>query len=505
MKTVQKIPAPVFSSLLVGLFLIVIVWFVFGQIVGHEFVNFDDGIYVANNKHVKSGLSVKNVIWAFTTMQAEFWHPLTWLSLMVDTDLYGAKPAGYLCTSLLLHMVNSLLLFAVFRWMTGAVWHSGLVAVLFAIHPLHVEPVAWISARKDLLSTLFWMLTMLSYLYYVKRPGLNTYLVGLICFLAGLMAKPMLVTLPFVLLLIDYWPLGRISNDSNDRYRIKAVIWEKLPFIVLSIVAGIVAYLAQKAGGGIGTVNAYPFPLRIANALVSYATYLIKTVWPHNLSFFYPFDADLALLPTLGACILLVSISLSAVKLAEKYPYIVVGWLWYLGTLLPVIGLIKIGGAAMADRYTYVPLIGVFIIIVWGVSELLVYFRWKKIAVFLIAVVFIFQFIMISRIQAGFWANSTRLFEHAIDVTKNNYVAYGNLGNVKFRQGKIDEAIVCYIEALKIRPLFPDALNGMGAALARTGRLNEAARYFQKALTITPDDRIIQNNLGRILAHQKKG
>ncbi len=494
------------SSVVVVLFLVLSILIVYLQVVNHEFINFDDDIYIINNSHVKAGLTAKSIKWSFTTIKAEFWHPLTWLSYMLDTQLYGVNPGGYLFTNLLLHVFNTLLLFFIIKWMTGSLWHSCFIAVLFAIHPLHVESVAWISERKDVLSTFFWMITMLCYLNFVKQPGIINYLFVCVCFILGLMAKPMLVTLPFVFLLLDYWPLGRIKMNGGSvkiGAQVKGLIWEKMPLFALSTAVSILALLAQKGGGGIGTVDAYPINIRIANAFISYVSYLVKTIWPYNLAFFYPSQAAFPIWQVAGSFILIVLISLTAIRLAVRYPYFFIGWLWYLGTLVPVIGLVKIGATAMADRYTYISLIGIFIIIAWGVPDFLRGFRWKSEGLFA-SMVFVLLVLMITaRLQTEYWANSTRLFEHAIDVTNGNYMAYSNLGNVNFRQGRIDEAIVNYKEALRIKPLFPEALNGMGGALVRKGKLDQAVIFFQKALQVMPDNEIIRNNLNRLLAFKK--
>lgn len=354
--------------------LILITVTVFCRVVGFDFVGLDEDVYVIENKHVKQGLTGKGIIWAFTTTEACFWHPLVWLSYMLEYTLFGEKPFIYHLTNLLLHIANTLLLFAVLNRMTHSAWGSWFVAALFAVHPLHVESVAWIAQRKDVLSTLFFMLTLLAYVRYVSCQRLGTYLAVTALFALGLMSKPMLVTLPFVLLLIDYWPLCRtgLTNFSSlKKEQTMTLIAEKVPLLVLSLCSSAIAIFAQKGGGALANLQTFPLGIRLANSLVAYVVYLYKTIWPQSLAVFYPHPGDsLSAWQVVGATLLLAVITFFVLMVGKRVPFIPVGWFWYVVTLIPVIGLVQVGSHAMADRYTYVPLIGIFILITWGVSDL---------------------------------------------------------------------------------------------------------------------------------------
>ena len=388
-------------DVLVCLFLIITTFAVYWQVHNHDFINLDDDLYITENDQVQKGLSRESVVWAFTTTHAANWHPLTWLSHMVDFQLYGLNPKGHHLTNVFFHLLNTLLLFFVLQRMTGALWRSGFVAALFALHPLHVESVAWVAERKDVLSTLFWLLTIWAYTWYVERPRRTRYLLTLLTFTLGLMAKPMLVTLPFVLLLLDYWPLGRFQVGQLDTAlsapgqaslstrsvwsQTLRLIWEKAPFFALAAASSIVTFLVQKGGGAVRPWERFPITIRIANGLVSYVKYMGKMIWPSDLAVFYPHPgASLPIWQAVAAGLLLLSISIAAIRLAKNHPYLAVGWLWYLGTLVPIIGFVQVGGQALADRYTYVSLIGLFIIIAWGVSDIVAKWRYQRV-VFIIA------------------------------------------------------------------------------------------------------------------------
>ena len=499
--------------------LILITVIVFWQVGRHEFVNYDDDVYVTDNPQVKAGLTYKSVIWAFTTTHGANWHPLTWLSHMLDYQLYGSNPRGHHFSSLLLHLVNTLLLFFVLKRMTGALWQSGFVAALFAFHPLHVESVAWVAERKDVLSTLFWLLTMWTYVLYVERPGSKRYVLTFCIFALGLMAKPMLVTLPFVLLLMDYWPLSRFEPDRVDAERkppiqlptsfmksdriVLRLISEKFPLFVLAAVSSIVTLIVQQRGGAVESADILSVKLRIANALVSYVNYIGKMIWPQGLAVFYPHpEASLPMWQVVGAGLLLVGISIAVVRLARTYPYLPVGWLWYLGTLVPVIGLVQVGIQAMADRYTYVPLIGLFIIIAWGVPYLAKNWNSKKILLTTATGILFLALMMSSWTQLQHWKNNVTLFEHAINVTTNNYLAHDNLGNVLAQQGKIDEAINHYDTALRIKSNSANTHNNLAVALLGLGRIDEAIAHYRMALQYQSNSPEIHNNLGVSLARR---
>lgn len=476
----------------------------------YEFV-FDDGQYVVENQYVRSGLNRKSIIWAFTTTYAANWHPLSWLSHMLDCELFGVNPGWHHLINVLLHTANTLLLFFFLRAITGALWRSGLVAALFALHPLHVESVAWVAERKDVLSTFFWILTMWGYVRYVRHPGVGRYVVVLLFFVMGLMAKPMLVTMPFVLLLLDYWPLcrlrvGQIGCDYNSPQRVPLayLLWEKVPLLVFSVGSSVITLIAQRSGGALRSLQSIKLSVRIANALVSYVSYIKKVIWPSDLAVLYPYSKTMAGWKVAGAGILLVFISLLAIKAFRRQPYFAVGWFWYLGTLVPVIGLVQVGSQAMADRYTYVPLIGIFILIVWGTCELASNWPQGKIAFALLATTVISSLVVTTRLQLSYWANNVTLFRHAVAVTANNYLAHNNLGVVLSDKGQRGEAIAHYKEALAINPDYPSAHNNLGFELFVQGELDRAIFHFSEALRLNPDFMDAHNNLGVALIKMKK-
>jgi protein O-mannosyl-transferase len=391
---------------------------------------------------------------------------------------------------------------------------------LFALHPLHVESVVWLAERKDVLSTFFWMLTIWTYVHYVERPGFNRYLLVLLFFTLGLLSKPMLVTLPFVLLLFDYWPLGRfqfgqLSGDRKSRTSKSMnpggqksiafrLVREKAPFFVLSAVSSILTIFAQQKGGALISLEYYPFETRIANALVSYASYIEKMIWPRHLAVFYPYPETLPLWKVAGAVLLLSSLTFLAIRAARKYPYLAVGWFWYLGTLIPVIGLVQVGLQAMADRYTYVPLIGLFIMITWSVTDILAGWRYRRIVLPISAGILLSILMIVTRLQVQHWQNDVMLFEHSLAVTSNNFIIHDTLGVSLMRQGKIQEAIAHYTEALRIAPDFAKSHYNLGVALERQGRTQEATVRYVDALRIKPDLVEAHNNLGALLASQGK-
>jgi tetratricopeptide (TPR) repeat protein len=507
-------------DIIVYLFLVGATLVVFWQVANHEFVNFDDDRYVTENPHVQAGVTRQSIIWAFTTDDVANWHPLTWLSHMLDCQLYGVSPKGHHLTNLLFHLANTLLLFFVFKRMTGALWRSGFVAALFAVHPLHVESVAWVAERKDVLSTFFWMLTIWAYLRYIERPAVRRYVLTLFSLTLGLMAKPMLVTLPLVLLLLDYWPLDRLElNQSGSASpskrqgslivaKLKAqnfrLLWEKVPLFALAAISSIVTFVVQRSGGSLGGWNLYPLKIRIANALVSYVSYIGKMIWPQNLAVYYPYPGTIPIWQAAGAGLLLGLISMAVLRVARRHPYLAVGWLWYLGTLVPVIGLVQMGAQAMADRYTYVPLIGLFIMLAWGIPHLVMSFRYRRIFLASAAGTVLAASLILTWTQLYHWKNSATLFQQALKVTANNYLAYNNLGNVLDRERKVKQAIAHYVKALQINPNFPSAHNNLGNALAGQGKMDEATAHYVKALQINPNFPKAHYNLGNVLAGQGK-
>jgi tetratricopeptide (TPR) repeat protein len=488
------------------LFLIFISLVVYLQVGSFEFVNYDTDRYVYENKYVAAGLTKKSIGWAFSTFYASNWHPVTWLSHMLDVEIFGIRPVWHHLGNLLFHIANTLLLFWVFLRMTGEVWPSSLVAALFAIHPLHVQSVAWVAERKDVLSTFFGLLTVASYTRFVRRPGLGRYMPVLIFFILGLMSKPMIVTLPFVLLLLDYWPLKRFRFQMNRDFStiglqeaVKGgLIVEKIPLFLIAAASSMITLYAQQSGGAVGSSFLYPLHLRIVNALVSYASYIGKMLWPVNLAVIYPYPGAFPAWLVAAACLMLAGISYLALKYHKSRPWLPVGWLWYLGTLVPVIGVVQAGSQAMADRYTYVPLIGLFIILAWGLFDLVQQNRLKNLAIPAISIAVLGALAAVSWVQVGYWKDSIALFSHALDVTQNNYVAHNNLGHRLLELGKTDEALTQFEKSIAINPKFEIAYLNLGLAFSRKGELDQAIRHYSKALQIRPDYSVAHNNLGNV-------
>ena len=528
-----------FKVLLVGICLSIGIVVVYIKAQNFDFVGYDDELYVTQNHYVQKGISLEGLKWAFTTFHSGNWHPLTWLSHMLDCELYGMNPAGHHWTNIEFHIANTLLLFIIFFWMTGALWQSAFVAALFALHPLHVESVAWISERKDVLSTFFGLLSIAAYYNYVKKSSVKYYILVIVLLSLGLMAKPMLVTIPFVLLLLDFWPLKRFQLQRNfhlvpeNKYsdatrKNNQIILEKIPFLFPVVISSIVTFFAQKSEGAVKAIWALPMKYRIANAVVSYVNYVLKAIWPNKLAVFYPHPGNnLPLWQIAGAALLIVTACYCALRAAKKYPYILVGLFWYFGTLVPVIGLVQVGDQAMADRYTYLPLIGIFIIISWAVSDLfkkrlreqksevgeqrseissgvLDHFnkrRFQKIFLGISAAILLGALSLKSFFQLNTWKNGITLFEHAVSITQNNYQAENNLGTA-YSSKNLDKALFHYKAALKIKPGYAAALYNMGTIYEKKGRPDEAINYYLKALQINPDYYGALNNLGLISYNQ---
>ena len=504
---------------LIGLLLIVATLGVFWQVRSHDFLNYDDDVYVSENSQVQEGFTRKSVIWAFTSGYASNWHPLTWLSHMLDCQLFGLNPGGHHLTNLMLHLANTLLLFLLLNRMTSAPYRSALVAALFALHPLHVESVAWVAERKDVLSTLFWMLTMWTYLLYVEHPRLGRYLLTLVVFTLGLMAKPMLVTLPCVLLLLDYWPLDRLAlrqpedsinsgaqkglSSSPQRSFLLRLFWEKVPFFVLAAVSSAVTFLVQQSSGAVKSVESFPLSIRIANGLVSYVSYIYKMIWPQHLAVFYPHQGSSLPMWLAGAAgLLLLGISVAVMRAGRRHPYLAVGWLWYLGTLVPVIGLVQVGLQEMADRYTYVPLIGLFIMIAWGIPELTRGWRYGRVVLRMAAGSLLAVLMVCTWMQLRHWRDNETLFKHALNTTANNFLAHDSLGNTLAQQGKIGEAIDHYSAALRIKPDYMNSHTNLGIALLQRGDVEQAITHFSAVLRYQSDSPEAHNNLGLAVARQ---
>jgi protein O-mannosyl-transferase len=529
-------------------------------VAGYGFLNVDDDVYVSSNTHVWN-LTWDNMRWAFTNLDAGFWHPLTWISLMFDSLLFGVHPAGYHLTNLLLHIASSVLLFLLLRQLTGALWRSAMVATLFALHPLHVESVAWIAERKDVLSTLFWMLTLLAYVRYSqstignRQSAITNYSLALIFFTLGLMSKSMLVTLPVVMLLLDFWPLQRIScfqtavsktpNRQSAIGNRQWLLWEKLPFFALSFAAGLLTIQAEKGIGALSSTVKFPLSARLENATLSTAHYLGQTFWPADLAVFYPYPKSFAIWSVVGAGLLLLVISAGAFWARRQRGYLLLGWLWYGITLLPVSGLIQVGGHARADRYTYVPLIGIFLILVWGVVELWTRWRLSKLLGMVLAVVILLACGLRAADQLACWQDSGTLFRHALTVTGDNDFADGALGFDYLENGNLDEAMIYCRKAITLNPnsftsecnlavaltqkkQYVEAIEhyqrawqlaqsrsgpssdrlfvflGYGNALKAMGKIDEAIAQFQEALRLNSDFPATHNSLGVALALQHK-
>jgi protein O-mannosyl-transferase len=507
------------SKLLIVFCLIAATLGLFWPLGNHEFIEFDDDQYVYANPQVKAGLTLEGMVWAFTTTRAGYWHPLTWLSHMLDCEFYGVRAGRHHITNLLLHLANTLLLFLVLERMTGKLLASSFVAALFALHPLHVESVAWIAERKDVLSTFFWMLTLWTYVRYTERRTVNRYLVVLFSFSLGLLSKPMLVTLPCVMLLLDYWPLGRLQvglpsghwsiHDNslelhNPRSSTHRIILEKLPFFALAAVSSSVTFLSTQVEGVVGTLESYPLEVRAANALVTYLIYIGKMIWPHPLAALYPHPGMWPAWQVAGAGLLLAGISVLVVRGVRRYPYLGVGWFWYLGTLVPVIGLVQVGTQGMADRYTYIPLIGLFIMIAWGIPDLLARWRYRATVLAISAGLLLSIFMMVTRNQIHRWHDSVPLFEHTLNVTTGNFRIHDNLGSALIHRGKYEEAIAHYNEALRIKPDDLGAHYGLGNALIHQRKYDEAIVHYTEALRIKPGDAVAHYGLGVALGRQEK-
>jgi tetratricopeptide (TPR) repeat protein len=494
------------ANLIVAAFLVVLTIAAFWPVFGHGFIAYDDEQYITSNFRVQSGITKDSIIWAFTSSYASNWHPLTWISHMLDYRLFGPKPLGHHAVNLLFHTLNTLLLFFVLKRMTKSLWKSAFVAALFAIHPLHVESVAWAAERKDVLSTFFWMLTMWAYAVYAERPKLKWYLLTVLFFGLGLLSKPTLVTLPLVLLLMDYWPLGRTAKSKGAGVR-WGLVWEKMPLFAMSAASSVATCIAQQQGGAmVRSLDDLTVGIRAANALVAYATYIEKMLWPRNLAIFYPHPGNtIPEWQVVGAFIVLACITILALGLGRRYPYLVVGWLWYLVTLVPMLGLIQVGKAAMADRYTYVSLIGPFIILAWGAPQLLPRLvpASPRLRVSLSLCV-IAALVVCTWGQLRYWRNGMTIFSHALAVTTRNDMAHIQVGNNLLHQGKAAEAIHHFMKAIEINPYSDRAHNNLGNAYAKQGNVSQAIAEYKAALDLKPRNAVAHFNLAILLAKERR-
>ena len=501
------------------LFLMVATFCTYSQIQDHEFIDFDTDFILTQNLNVQAGLTIESFKWAFTTSHPPYWHPITWLSHMLDYQLYGLHPKGHKLTNLFLHISSALILFIVLLRMTGTLWQSGFVATMFALHPLNVESVVWIAERKNVLSTFFWLMTMWTYFHYAEKPTFKRYGLVFLFFTLGMMSKPMLVTLPFALLLLDYWPLRRLKlgqeRDSNEilektttkRSEIFRLVLEKVPLFLLTVGLSIVTVYYQNIAGALKSLDLFPLQARLTNAIVSYLEYLGKMIWPSGLAVFYPHPESSLATWKWGLCFLvLITITTISIRFIKKAPYFIVGWFWYLGTLIPVIGVVQVGAQSMADRYTYIPLIGIFIIVAWGVPELISKWRYKEKVLSISVGIIIIILLITTWGQVSHWKNSITIFKHAFRVANekpyNTYLINYYLGNAFWDKGKTGQAISQFKMAIKRKPEFAVAHNNLGIVLDAEGKNEEAISHYKMAIKFNPDDFWAHNKLGHALVQK---
>ena len=498
---VKRLTQPAKTPLLIALGLCALAFIPYARVLGNGFIPFfDDGSYVVYNTNIQHGFTAEAIRWAFNFGYADNWHPVTWLSHMADVRMFQMNPAGHHAVNLILHILNTALLFFFFNKITKSRWKSAAVAALFAVHPLHVESVAWIAERKDVLSTFFLMLTLLAYVRYAERANIRRLAGVYVLFALGLMAKPMLVTLPIILLLLDYWPLNRMMTADKRQPRFnRRVLIEKLPMCAMSVGSCVITYIAQQRGGAMEEGRAFSFGARAANAVTGYSVYMLKTVWPAKLALLYPHQgAAVPVWHTAGAALLVSAITYGCVRAARARPYLAVGWFWYLITLLPVIGFVQVGTQALADRYTYIPLIGLFVMASWGIAEAAGDNPPRapsdsRVGVLAISAIGILTVLSaLTWVQTGYWRDEVTLFEHAVDVTENNYTMHGNLGVVYMGRGDYDKAISHLAKAVRIRPDLADLRYSYGAALYASGQVDEAMVQFTASLKIDPKQDMVR-------------
>jgi tetratricopeptide (TPR) repeat protein len=508
----------------------------FGRIQGNDFVNFDDNLFITDNAVIQSGFNAESIKWAFTTAYMSYWHPLTWLSIMLDWRLFGANASGHHLVSLLWHIGSAILLFLFLSKTTGSLWPSAFAAAFFALHPLRVESVAWAGERKDVLSVFFGMATIYAYSFYAEKPKLSKYFLSLILFVLALMSKPMMVTLPCVLFLLDYWPLNRLQKvltlqsvtisvakgtDKGKSENLKAassadkkivnpfpsgrqlvgkLLWEKVPFFSLALALIIALIVMQKSFGGMASLEIFPFSVRIKNAIISYVAYLEKTFWPVDLAVFYPYQFSLTIWQVVGAAMLLLAISTIVICLARKAPFLVVGWFLYLGVLFPVIGITQAGDQAMADRYSYFPSVGIAIMVTWGVAYLMPKEKLRNMILIPVAVIILAILTFLTWQQCGYWKNSSTLFNHVLKATKANYLAHHNFATSLVAEGKMDEAISHYYKSIELNPILTLPHTNLARALVAQGRIDAAIA----AIKLNPNQENAHSILGLLLAAEGK-
>ncbi len=504
------------DELFIALGLVAVTFTVYAQVASHQFIILDDNRYIRENPMVNHGLTLTGIAWAFTTFHAANWHPLTWLSHMLDSQIFGLNAGGHLLVNALIHASNTLLLFLFLRRVTGAKWRSAIVAALFALHPLHVESVAWAAERKDTLSTFFGLLSLVAYARYVETPSWKRYALVAVALALGLMAKPMLVTWPFVLLLLDYWPLRRFQwqRATGPKGFVRALVplvREKLPLFCLAAASMVITFIAQSHGGAVRTFVQVPVSLRLSNAVVSCAKYLFRTVWPWDLAVYYPFSrTGVPLWQLVCAIVLLTVITAFVLRQASERPYLLMGWLWFVGTLIPVIGLVEVGGAAMADRYYYVPSIGLFIALVFGLSDLAHAFRIDRVITGTLTVVALSILACLTAVQIGRWRNSETLFQYTSSLIPDNRMIENNLGTILGESRKYDQAEAYFAKALRTKPDFLEVISdadireNLGLLMAHQGRLPEAVEQLNEALRLNPNSAEAHTTLGVVLLRSGK-
>jgi tetratricopeptide (TPR) repeat protein len=481
------------KTLLICIVLAGAVFVAFEKVRNNDFIYYDDDIYVTENPQVQRGLSLESIAWAFTTSHSGYRHPLTWLSHELDCTLFGVNPAGHHLMSVGFHIANVILLFLILKAMTGAIWPSAFVAAVFGLHPLMVESVVWTAERKNVLSTFLAFLTIAAYLRYVHKPDWRRYLIVLVIFAAGLLSKPMLVTIPCVLILLDYWPLERF----NSKFKILNSVIEKIPLFLLSVVFSIITIIDQKRWGAMERGANYSLLTRLANAFVAYMGYILKIFYPKNLAVLYPHPGDtLPLWQSISAFIAILLITVCLCWLGFKRRYLLVGWLWFLGTLVPVIGLVQVGSQAMANRYIYLPSIGIFIIIAWGISEIILRFKYSKVIIIVGMPIILISLLIATKHEVSYWKNSITLFKHTLDITKNNYITYNNYGCALKDNGYYDLAIENFNESLRIKPDYVTAINNLGMVLRDQGKIDLAIMQWEKALEMEPSNPNVNANMG---------
>jgi Flp pilus assembly protein TadD len=481
--------------------LVAMTWLVYGQTLHHDFVNYDDEDYVTTNAQVSRGVTLEGIVWAFTSVHSANWHPLTWISHMVDCQLYGLDAGGHHLTNLLLHAANAILLFFLLRQMTGAFWRSAFVAALFAVHPLRVESVAWVSERKDVLSGLFFLLTLMAYVRYTRAPDRMRYLLVLFLGACGLMSKPMLVSLPLVLLLLDYWPLERLPSlslaSAGNRKILARLLLEKWPLFLFALASSVVTIIAQR--GAMQPIWRVGFAARLGNTAIAYADYIGQMFWPKDLAVMYPWYAERLQPSRIALSVALLAIICLAVWLLRRRRYLATGWLWYLIMLVPVIGILHVGNQSSADRYTYLPLIGLFLAVTWGVAELGESLPYRRVLLSGLGLVVLASLLFLARIQAAYWQDGETLWSHALAATTRNIIAEGNLGDALYRfKGKPAEAWVHFEKSLRINRHQPEVLSSVGVFYLESGRIDEARSHFEEALAIEPNFADAHYNLGNL-------